>query len=190
MRGCPETGHPQHNSDELEKAIGGVQSSNKTDGGTTSNMFGYLLTWMQESKTKKYIVGTVNDIGDLLQISSGALVRRFDDVFYVDVPSTKERREILVIMNKRYKTNIALAFAEAMENWTGAEIEKCVIASVYDGFESAMKSIHPLYNSNSDNLKKTKKWAQDNARIANVQEDVSGDGIRTIEHIVEEEKLR
>ena len=168
--------------DELEKAIGGVQSSNKTDGGTTSNMFGYLLTWMQESKTKKYIVGTVNDIGDLLQISSGALVRRFDDIFYVDVPSTKERREILAIMNKRYNTKIELAYAEVMENWTGAEIEKCVIASVYDGFESAMKIIRPIYNSNSANMKTLKKWALDNARVANVldSEEHPSDGVRSI----------
>lgn len=159
-----------------------MQSSNKTDGGTTSNMFGYLLTWMQESKTKKYIVGTCNDIGDLLQISYGALVRRFDDVFFVDVPSEKERRAILDIMNKRYHTSIPLAKAVAMENWTGAEIEKFVIASVYDGEDNAFKSVRPIFNSNSENLKKIKKWALENARIANVleSEEHESDGIRKI----------
>lgn len=34
--------------DEIEKGLSGVQSSGQTDGGTTSRVFGTLLTWMQE----------------------------------------------------------------------------------------------------------------------------------------------
>jgi len=152
--------------DEIEKALGGVQSSNKTDGGTTSAMFGYLLTWMQESKTPKYIVATSNDIEDLLTISQGALLRRFDDVFFVDLPTVQERQEILTIMNKRYKTNYSSDLCLRMENWTGAEIEKFVISSIFDGVEEAFSNIKPIYLQNRDKIEKAREWAKFNARFA------------------------
>lgn len=34
--------------DEIEKGLGGVQSSGSTDGGVTSRIFSTILTWMQE----------------------------------------------------------------------------------------------------------------------------------------------
>ena len=153
--------------DEIEKALGGVQSSNKTDGGTTSSMFGYLLTWMQESRTPKYIIATSNDIDDLLTISQGALLRRFDDIFFVDLPSLDERQEILSIMNKRYNTNLSLDVCSKMEGWTGAEIEKFVIASIYDGVDEAFQNIKPVYHQNREKIEKAREWARFNARLAN-----------------------
>jgi len=153
--------------DEIEKALGGVLSSNVTDGGTTSSMFGHLLTWMQESTSKKYIVATSNNIEELMAISHGALIRRFDDIFFVDLPSLEERKEILKIMNQKYNTDIPLQLAEKMENWTGAEIEKFVITSVFDGIEEALSSIKPIYKQNKEAIEKLRNWARSNARIAN-----------------------
>jgi len=153
--------------DEIEKALGGVQSSNKTDGGTTSSMFGYLLTWMQESRTPKYIIATSNDIDDLLSISQGALLRRFDDIFFVDLPSLGERQEILGIMNARYGTNLSLDLCTHMEGWTGAEIEKFVIACIYDGEDEAFSNIKPIYHQNREKIEKAREWARYNARLAN-----------------------
>ncbi|MEM4721738.1 MAG: AAA family ATPase [Candidatus Methanomethylicaceae archaeon] len=153
--------------DEIEKALGGVQSSNKTDGGTTSAMFGYLLTWMQESKTPKYIVATCNDIDDLLTISQGALLRRFDDVFFVDLPSAEERADILKIMNARYSTQLPVELVHRMEGWTGAEIEKFVIASIYDGVEDAFVNVKPIFHQNREKIEKAREWAKFNARLAN-----------------------
>ena len=47
--------------DEIEKGLGGVESSNQTDGGTTMRMFGTLLrTYMQENTNPVYIVATAN----------------------------------------------------------------------------------------------------------------------------------
>lgn len=162
--------------DEIEKALGGVQSSNKTDGGTSSAMFGYLLTWMQESTEPKYIVATCNDIDDLLSISQGALLRRFDDVFFMDMPSLAERKEILTIMNKRYGTEIDIDLTEKMEGWTGAEIEKFVKASVYDGVDHSLESTKPIYHQNKDKIEKAREWAERNARIANEEVFEAGKG--------------
>ena len=153
--------------DEIEKSIGGVQSSNKTDGGVTAGMFGYLLTWMQESKTPHYIVATCNEIQDLLAISQGALLRRFDDIFFVDLPTVSERKEILAIMNARYKTNLNSDLCERMEHYTGAEIEKLCKASVYDGIEDAFQNVKPLFIQNQEIIEKARQWASFNARFAN-----------------------
>ena len=159
--------------DEIEKSLGGVQSSNKTDGGTTSAMFGQLLTWMQESETAKYIVATCNDINDLLSISQGALLRRFDDVFFVDLPSNNERKSILAIMNNRYKSDVSDKLTDKMENWTGAEIEKFVKASIYDGIDESLNNIKPIFNQNRELIEKARNWAKFNARYANSNNNVT-----------------
>jgi SpoVK/Ycf46/Vps4 family AAA+-type ATPase len=48
--------------DEIEKAIGGVESSAQSDGGTLARVFGTLLTWMQETTAPVYVVATANDV--------------------------------------------------------------------------------------------------------------------------------
>jgi SpoVK/Ycf46/Vps4 family AAA+-type ATPase len=153
--------------DEIEKVLSGVQSSGQSDAGTTSTMFGTLLTWMQESKFPHYIVATCNEIQDLLAISQGALLRRFDDIFFVDLPSKEEREEIIKIMNKRYSTKLNGNLAERTQGWTGAEIEKYVIASIYDGEEEAFNNVHPISEQNKEIIENARKWSLQNARIAN-----------------------
>jgi MoxR-like ATPase len=156
--------------DEIEKALGGVMSSNRTDGGTTSQMFGYLLTWMQESKAKKFIVATSNDIDDLRRISQGALLRRFDDVFFVDLPTIDERKVILEIMNRRYGSKYSPETVNKLPHFSGAEIEKFVIGAIYDGEEVALSQIKPLYLQNREHIERARQWALKNARFANVGE--------------------
>lgn len=153
--------------DELEKFVSGVASSGKTDGGTTANMFGTLLSDMSEAQEPCYYVGTLNDTEPLFDQSQGALVRRFDDLFYVDLPNLDERMAILKIMNRRYKRNIDLSLAERMMEWTGAEIEKMAKASIYDGVEDAMRLVKPIAQQNAAMLDKIREWAKSNARRAN-----------------------
>ena len=163
--------------DEIEKALSGVQSSGKTDGGTTLAMFGYLLFWMQESQSPKYIVATCNSIEEIMNISYGALIRRFDEVFFIDFPSKKEREEILKIMERKYKTQIprqiklnkkVINIIEYMDKWTGAEIEKFVINSIYEGVEEALKNIKTIYQQNKQSIDMLRKWALKNCRKANL----------------------
>src|SRR3990172_1565868 len=111
-------------------------------------MFGLFLTEMQECTEPVFFVMTCNDIDELLSISQGALIRRFDDIFFVDLPSPEERESILSIMNRRYGTRYDRRLAASMQNWTGAEIEKFVKGSIYDGAEKAFSNIKPIYNQN------------------------------------------
>lgn len=153
--------------DEIDKSLSGSQSSGKTDGGTSSNMIGELLNWMEESKVRKLIIGTCNNIENLLEISQGAFLRRFGAVFLVDFPSENERKQILSIMNKKYKTTIPESYISKMNQWTGAEIEKFCIDSVYDGTEEAFINIKPLALQNKEIIEKAREWAKWNARSAN-----------------------
>lgn len=152
---------------EIEKSLGGVQSSDVTDGGTGSAMFGQLLTWMQESKSSKYIVATSNDIQPLLNISQGALLRRFDDIFFVDLPNVEERKEIIKIQNAKYNSDIPEDWAEKLKNYTGAEIEKLCISSMYEGKEKALALTHTVYEQNKELIDEMRRWAKKNARPAN-----------------------
>jgi SpoVK/Ycf46/Vps4 family AAA+-type ATPase len=152
---------------EIEKSVGGVLSSNKSDGGTSSAMFGKLLTWMQESKKPKFIVATCNDIQPLLEASHGALIRRFDDVFFVDTPSESEKAEILAIHNAKYAADIPANLTHKMQDWTGAEIEKLCKSSRFEGVEKAFANIRPIYEQNKELFTKMRAWAGHNARPAN-----------------------
>lgn len=109
--------------DEIEKQLG--SRSGELDGGTSQRMLGTLLTWMQEQQDA-YIVVTANDVSSLRP----ELLRRFDDIFFVDVPDANERASILAIHLERraYVPDDATRarIVEALTGYTGAEIEKVV----------------------------------------------------------------
>jgi hypothetical protein len=156
--------------DEIEKALSGVQSSGKTDGGTTSNLFGMLLTWMQESSSGHYIVATCNEIDDLLAISQGAFIRRFDDVFFVDLPNDSEIQAIHSIMCKRYNVkdeSILNMDTTRFTGYTGAEIEKIIKSSLYDGLELSLSHVKPIAIQNKAVIDRARAWASNNAILAN-----------------------
>lgn len=153
--------------EEIEKVFGGVKSSSQSDAGTTSSMFGLFLTEMEECTEPVFFVMTCNDIDELLSISQGALIRRFDDIFFVDLPSMEERMAILSIMNRRYNAQHDLDLVSHMEGWTGAEIEKFVKNSIYDGPQKAFSNIKSIYSQNRNVIENARRWAQSNAVSAN-----------------------
>ena len=77
--------------DELEKSFASFGSS-EYDGGTSQRIFATLLTWMQEKKKPVFLVATANDVFRL----PPELMRkgRFDELFFVDLPSPAEREAI------------------------------------------------------------------------------------------------
>lgn len=153
--------------EEIEKVFGGVKSSSQSDAGTTSSMFGLFLTEMEECTEPVFFVMTCNDIDELLSISQGALIRRFDDIFFVDLPSMEERMAILSIMNRRYNAQHDFDLVSHMEGWTGAEIEKFVKNSIYDGPQKAFSNIKSIYSQNRNVIENARRWAQSNTVYAN-----------------------
>jgi len=155
--------------DEVEKAFAGAKSSGDLDAGTTANMFSHFLTWVQESDTSAIIMATANDISKLPPefIRAG----RFDATFFVDLPTTKERVDIIRIMNRKYGSDIPTTYAQKLAGYTGAEIEQLAKDSLYDGLDEAIASLVPLSRVMRDEINALRDWAKNRARPANTLED-------------------
>jgi hypothetical protein len=118
--------------DEMEKAFatGGDGSS---DGGTAQRTLGIFLTWLQEKKESVFLAATANQIHRL----PPELLRkgRFDEIFFIDLPTVEERQTILAIHLRRRNQDPArfdLAHLAAQaEQFSGAEIEQAVISALY-----------------------------------------------------------
>lgn len=122
--------------DEVEKAVSGTKSSNFTDSGVMSRVFGTLLTAMQEGLKGITIIATSNDVQSL----PPEFLRRFEDVFFVGLPEEDERKEIFRIhLKKRNRDPEKFdldRLAKESEGYTGAEIEKSVKRSLASVFSS------------------------------------------------------
>ena len=81
--------------DELEKGFFGAQSSSFSDAGTTARVFGSFVTWLQEKSSPVFVIATANNV----TLLPPELMRkgRFDDIFFVDLPSREERIDIFRI---------------------------------------------------------------------------------------------
>jgi SpoVK/Ycf46/Vps4 family AAA+-type ATPase len=163
--------------DEVDKVFAGVKSSGRTDGGTTSGMFGHFLGWM-ETESPGLVMATANTIQELPPefLRAG----RFDALFFVDVPNIKERLEIITIMNERYCSAIPEEFAEKLNGWTGAEIEQLAKDSLFDGLDEALNNIVPLSRTMKEQISALQQWATTRARRANTPETESTKPVRRI----------
>jgi hypothetical protein len=152
--------------DEIEKAFAGSKSSGETDAGTSASMFGHFLTWMAETTTSVLIMATANNISQLPPEFMRA--GRFDATFFVGLPEKSERLEIIKIMNRKYKTEIPLNYADnKLSGYTGAEIEQLAKDSLFDGLNEAFNNLVPLSRSMREEINSLKEWSKTRARIAN-----------------------
>jgi SpoVK/Ycf46/Vps4 family AAA+-type ATPase len=116
--------------DEIEK---GLSANSDADSGTSKRVLGTLLTWMAERRSSVLLVATANDI----HVLPPELVRkgRFDEIFFVDLPTAHQRGEILSIhLRKRGLapgTFDLPAIVAGCEGFSGAEIEQGVVSALY-----------------------------------------------------------
>jgi ATP-dependent 26S proteasome regulatory subunit len=115
--------------DEIEKGFG---RGGGGDAGTSQRVLGTMLTWFQECKKDIFIVGSCNELNRL----DPAMVRRFDELFFVDLPDADAREEIFKIHLSKVKTKLALGeeIIRQTEGYSGAEIEKIVQAAATEAF--------------------------------------------------------
>jgi hypothetical protein len=123
--------------DEIEKGFASA-ASQSVDGGLSKRMFGTLLTWMQERTAPVFLIATANDIESL----PPELLRkgRFDEIFFVDLPTLDARAAIFRIhlaKRKRNPDTFDLAeLAAASDGYSGSEIEQAVISGLFDAFSA------------------------------------------------------
>jgi SpoVK/Ycf46/Vps4 family AAA+-type ATPase len=128
--------------DEIDKAFGNLTSGFDGDSGTSRRVFGSLITWMQEKTSPVFIVATANNV----QILPAELLRkgRFDEIFFLNLPTEPERSEIFRVHLQRLRPNRLREFdlnllARQSKNFSGAEIEQTII----DGMQRAFSGGSP-----------------------------------------------
>jgi SpoVK/Ycf46/Vps4 family AAA+-type ATPase len=165
--------------DELDKGLAGTASSGRSDAGTAARVFGTFLTWMQEKKSPVFTVATANDITTM---PPETLRRgRFDEIFFVDLPTLPERQEIWAIhLRKRGRPPGSFdlrQLAAESDGFSGAEIEQVVIAALYDAFDeghdlemadllSNISQTVPLSQTMREQVETLRRWGKRHARPA------------------------
>jgi len=167
--------------DEIDKAFAGSRGSGATDGGTTARVFGTFLTWLSEKTAPVFVVATANDISEL----PPELLRkgRLDEIFFVDLPSPEERRDIFRIhLAKRGRDADSFdldVLVDASKDFSGAEIEQAVISALFEAFYKKvelntdhlleeLRQTVPLSKTMSEQLHRLRSWADGRARNASI----------------------
>jgi ATP-dependent 26S proteasome regulatory subunit len=164
--------------DELEKAFS--SSGDGQDGGTSKRIFGTFLSWLQERKQDVFVVATANDVSQLPPefLRKG----RFDEVFFVDLPSAEARRAIVDIhLRKRNQDRAAFdldALTTATEGFSGAEIEQAIVAALFTAFAAGnnlttallleeIAATRPIADTMHERIAALRAWAAGRVRNAN-----------------------
>ena len=158
--------------DEIDKAFAGANSN--SDGGTTSRVLSTFLTWLSEKTSPVFVAATANNIE---YIPSEILRKgRFDEMFFFNLPTTEERKDIFEVHLKKYRPDNIDTFqvpvlAKLSKEFSGAEIEQVVIEAMRLGFiegrefgtEDVIISIQdlvPLAQTKSKDLDLLKAWSE------------------------------
>ena len=167
--------------DEIDKGFMGV--SREGDSGATSRVFATLITWMQEKDKSVFIVATANDVSKL----PPELLRkgRFDEVFFVDLPTYEERYAIFKVHLQKKRSTRLEAFdlgelAALTEGYSGAEIEQSIIDAMYEAFNesrefeqsdliTSIQQMIPLSRTSKDKVAELRKWVKE-GRARNASE--------------------
>jgi len=127
--------------DEIEKSLNRSAVSGQGDTGTSSRSFGTLLTWLSEHKTPVFVIGTSNNF----TILPPEMIRkgRFDELFWLDLPSEADRASIFRVLLKRYgrepgKFNLK-HLAKESRGFTGAEIEQVIVSVMFKCFSDGQR---------------------------------------------------
>lgn len=165
--------------DEIEKGLAGMGSSDQSDGGTTARVVGTLLTWMQEKSDPVFVVATANRI----EMLPPELLRkgRFDEIFFVDLPTRDIRKDILNIhLRKKKRDPVEYdldALADQSLGYSGAELEEAVREGLFEAFgegrelrtehiAKALKETFPLSRTMREQIDQLRRWAKVRARLA------------------------
>ncbi|TVQ58412.1 MAG: AAA family ATPase [Spirulina sp. DLM2.Bin59] len=172
--------------DEIDKAFGNISGGVDGDSGTSRRMFGALITWMQEKTAPVFIVATANNV----RILPAELLRkgRFDEIFFLNLPTEKERIAIFKVHLQRLRPtrlrefNLSL-LAKQTKDFSGAEIEQVIFDAMHQAFAEgtegqrrdfvdqdilrAIEETVPLAAIARDQIEDLKRWsAEVGARTA------------------------
>jgi len=158
--------------DEIDKAFAGAQSSG--DSGTTSRVLATFITWLSEKTSPVFVVATANNIDwippEILRKG------RFDEMFFLNLPSREEREAIFEVHLKKYRPDGIQNFqipllGQLSAEFSGAEIEQVVIEAMRLGFSEnrefnnediliSIQNLVPLAKTKSKEIDLLKAWSE------------------------------
>ena len=178
--------------DECDKSMVGIESSGRSDGGTTARAIQTYLTYLQTDHGKDgvYLVHTANELDKL----PPEFMRRgrHDNIYFVDVPTTQARADIFRIHMRKLNTpeetidNI-MKNSEILtrsEQFTGAEIEEAVKVAKRKAFIAdpetceiteelllnALSDTKAICNVDPKKIESIRQWGMANAVAASWKE--------------------
>ena len=176
--------------DEIEKGFGN-NSGGEMDGGTSTRVFGTFLTWLNEKTKPVFVIATANNIH---RLPSEMLRKgRFDEIFFVDLPTVNERRIIFKLhLEKKLKGSKSKDFAitddllnrlaQATEGFGGSEIEQTVVSALFEAFAEnrtleerdlfkVITNTVPLSTTMAEQILSIREWANERAVAATAHDE-------------------
>lgn len=168
--------------DEIEKGLAG--SSDSGGGGTSRRLVGQFLFWLQEARSRVFVVATANDV---TQLPPELLRRgRFDELFFIDLPSPGERREIIDIYAKRglkrqLDETLLQQLVELSDGFAGSDLESAVREVVKEAFLNgdgvvtpelfinSFENVVPLSKTSPEQIAQIRRWGRERAIPASGQ---------------------
>lgn len=162
--------------DEIEKGLSGAGSSN--DGGVSTRMVGQFLFWLQECTKQVFVVATANDVS---MLPSELLRRgRFDELFFVDLPTDEERKEIITMYMKKYidlvpSEDLLSKLITTTNGFTGADLESTIRDLAYRNIANealtlndqeiieSFNNVVPLSKTSPEKIESIRAWGRERA---------------------------
>ncbi len=165
--------------DEIEKAFASAGSSGDADAGLSQRLLATLLTWMQDRESGVFLAATSNNI----TVLPPEMMRkgRFDEIFFVDLPSGEVRAALFQLHLKKRGRDVATfdlaKLAAGSEGFSGAEIEQVIVAGLYTAFAqkqqlttdvllAEIRATQPLSVTRSEEVESIRQWAKTRAAPA------------------------
>jgi ATP-dependent 26S proteasome regulatory subunit len=161
--------------DEIEKGLAGSQGDSS---GVTNRLVGQFLFWLQEARSRVFVVATANDVSKL----PPELLRRgrFDELFFVDLPTPEERRDIINIyihrgLKRSLDDRLLDELVRLSEGFAGADIESAVRDVVkeaflkgdnsitVDLFRRSFQNVVPLSQTSPEQIQAIRTWGRERA---------------------------
>jgi SpoVK/Ycf46/Vps4 family AAA+-type ATPase len=157
--------------DEIDKAF--TNTDSKGDSGTSNRVLATFISWLSEKTKPVFVISTANNI-ELLPLE---IIRkgRFDEIFFLDLPQSKEREEIFKIHLQEFRPENWESFdykklAQLSESFSGSEIRQSIIEGMYLAFYEkrevitediclALKELIPLAHLESNQMLALQNWA-------------------------------
>jgi len=168
--------------DEIEKGLAGAGSS--SDGGTATRLVGQFLYWLQEAHARVFVVATANDVSRL----PPELLRRgrFDELFFVDLPTPEERKDIIGIyarrgLNQSIPDDLLDELVRLSDGFAGSDLESAVREVVKEAYLSgdaavtpelflrSFENVVPLSRTAPEQIEMIRAWGRERAVPASGQ---------------------